>query len=91
MTITLTPHTEALLVEKAQRDGLDANRVADALLSAVLQWEIQEESETAEGIRRGLDASDAGRVRAFRDFAAHMRLKYALPVHLSDSEIGNAP
>ena len=90
MTITLTPQTEAMLVEKAHRDGIDANPVADALLSAVLQWEIQDESETAEGIERGLVASDAGRVRALKDFAAHMRLKYALPVHLSDSEIGKA-
>jgi hypothetical protein len=91
MTITLTPQTEAMLIEKPHRDGIDANRVADALLSAVLQWEIQEETETTEGIRRGLDASDAGRVREFTDFASHMRLKYALPVHLSDSEIGNTP
>ena len=88
MTITLTPKTEALLLERVHRDGTDANRVADELLSAVLLWEIQEQFEINEGIRRGLEDSDAGRTRNFADFAADMRSKYNLPVHLSDSEIG---
>ena len=87
MTIVLTPKTEVLLRQKAQRDGKDINLVADDLLSTILQWEEEEQTKTLEGIRRGLEASDAGRVEPFAEFATRMRTQYGLPTHLTDEEI----
>ena len=91
MTITLTPETEALLRQKAESEGTDLNTIADALLKEALQWEAQEQAETLEGIRRGLEASEAGRERPLSEFAAEMRTKYNLPTHLSDEELGTIP
>ncbi len=88
MAITLSDETETRLRETAEMEGQDVNALADALLAAALEWEAQERAETLQGLRRGLEASDAGRVRPFADFAAEMRKKYALPAHLSDAEIG---
>jgi predicted transcriptional regulator len=88
MTITLTPETENLLRQKAQREGADVNTIADTLLAAILRWEAEEQETTMEGIRRGLEASDAGQVRPFAEFASQMRTQYQLPTHLSDEEIG---
>lgn len=87
MTITLAPETEALLRDKAERDGQDVNRLGDALLVYVLQEEARDRTEMLEGIRRGLEASDAGRVRPIAEVSAEMRAKYNLPTHLSDEEI----
>lgn len=88
MIITLSPETEALLQQKAEREGTDVSTAAGALLAAALQWEAQEQAETIEGVHRGIEAGDAGRVRPFAEFAARMREKHRLPVHLSDEEIG---
>lgn len=88
MTIVLAPETESLLRQKAQRDGKDINTIADSMLATLLRWEVEEQAETLAGIQRGIEASDAGRVRSFEDFAAQMRTQYNLPTHLTDEEIG---
>jgi len=88
MAIILSRDTETRLRETAEMEGQDVNALADALLAAALEWEAQERAETLEGLRRGIAASDTGRVRPFADFASAMRTKYALPTHLSDDEIG---
>ena len=62
-------------------------RLGDSLLSYVLQEDARDRDETLQGIRRGLEAGDAGRVRPAAEAAAEMRAKYNLPVHLSDEEI----
>lgn len=87
MTVTLTPQTETLLLEKAQREGSDASIIADTLLAAVLQWEAKERTKELEGIQCGLDASDVGRARPFAEFAAEMRRRHSLPVPLSNAEL----
>ena len=87
MTITLTPETETLLRERAQQEGGDMASTADRMLRAVLHWDARDRAETLEGIRLGLEDSDAGRVRPFTEFAAEMRAKYALPTHLTDAEL----
>jgi predicted transcriptional regulator len=87
MTITITPEVEARLREKALRDGQDVSIIANTLLAEALAWEAQDYAEAVEGIRRGIEASDAGRVRPFAEFAAEMRAKYNLPTHLADEEI----
>ena len=87
MTVVLSAETEARVVERAVREGRDASSVADALIVAALEWEAQDRLEMADGIRRGLADSDAGRVRPFAEFAAEMRERHNLPVHLSDEEL----
>ncbi len=87
MTLTITPKTETLLLERAEMEGQDVNALADSLLASVLRQEARDHAEMLEGIRRGLEASDAGRVRPLSEFAAEMRAKYNLPTHLSDEEI----
>lgn len=91
MSITLTPETEARLREQAVRQGLEPDALADSLLAEALAWEEVDRAEAVEGIRRGLEASDAGRVRPFAEFAAEMRAKYNLPTDLTDEEINAAP
>jgi hypothetical protein len=85
--ITLRPETEALLQERAARDGTDINTFADALVTAALEWDAREEAEAEESLRRSLADSDAGRVRLFSEVAAGWRTKYNLPTHLSQEEL----
>ena len=73
ITITLTPETETLLRQKAEREGIDVNFVADALLGIALRWEAEEGAAMQEGIRRGLEDVNAGRLRP----SQILRLKYA--------------
>ena len=87
MTITLAPNTEALLIAKAAREGEEVNRLADDLLASILQEEARDRAEMLEGIQKGLDASDAGRIRQLATFAAEMKGKYNLPSQMSDEEI----
>ena len=89
MTIILTPETETLLRARAKLEGAEMNALADSLLAATLQDE--EQMATIESLRRGLEDSDAGRVRPFAEYTAEMRSRYDLPVHLSDEELHTAP
>lgn len=79
MTITLQPHTEARLREKADREKEDLNALVDKLLTIALEWEAQDHAEAVEGIRRGLEDFEQGRYRPFREFAAEQRTKHHLP------------
>ena len=87
MSITLRPETEAKLREKAEREGIDLDTLAETIIAEALAWEAQDQAEAIEGIRRGIEASDVGRVRPFAEFAAEMRARYNLPTHLSNEEI----
>ncbi|HEX5324881.1 MAG TPA: hypothetical protein VFW40_13930 [Capsulimonadaceae bacterium] len=77
MTIKLAPETEEKLRQKAEREGQDIDSIANALLSQALDWEAQDRVEAILGIQRGLEASDAGRVRpageVFRDMRAKIK------------------
>ena len=84
MTLTLTPRTEAELLAWAEYEGQEADIVADVLLADAL---ARARAAEVEAIRVGFEASDAGRVRPYSDFAAEMRARYNLPTHLSDDEI----
>lgn len=79
IVITLTPELEALLRDKAARQGQDISLVASELLTSVLEWEAQESQEAVKGIQQGLDDFDAGRFRSFHEFAEEQRRKYSLP------------
>jgi predicted transcriptional regulator len=63
ITIDLAPELEAELMRKAESEGRSAEAVAHMLLAEVLEWEIREREEAAAGIRRGLEAGAAGRVK----------------------------
>lgn len=87
MTLTLTPQTEAMLKARADSEGQDVNQLVNALLVHALQEDDREDAEMMEGIRCGLEASDAGRVRPLSEFVAEIEAKYDLPTHLSDEEV----
>jgi predicted transcriptional regulator len=77
MTIIISDQLEARLKERAKQEGADTNTVAEALLAAALDWEARERAEAIAGIRRGLDAAEAGRVRPAEDVFAEMRARLA--------------
>jgi predicted transcriptional regulator len=79
IVITLSPELEALLRDKATRQGQDVSLVASELLTSVLEWEVQESQEAIKGIQQGLDDFETGRFRSFREFAQEQRRKYNLP------------
>ena len=78
IVVTLSPELEALLRDKAARQGQDINLVASALLASVLGWEVQDSEEAVKGIQQGLNDFDAHRFRSFHEFAEEQRRKYNL-------------
>ncbi|NEQ98889.1 MAG: hypothetical protein F6K30_19575 [Cyanothece sp. SIO2G6] len=78
IVVTLSPELEALLLDKAARQGQDANLVASELLATILEWEEQDSAEAVKGIQQGLDDFEAGRFRSFQNFAEEQRSKYDL-------------
>ncbi|MDZ8242296.1 MAG: hypothetical protein RMZ69_35045 [Nostoc sp. ChiQUE01a] len=79
IVISLSPELEALLRDKAARQGQDVSLVASELLTSLLEWEVQESEEAIKGIQQGLDDFEAGRFRSFNDFAEERHRKYDLP------------
>lgn len=79
IVVTLSPELEALLRDKAARQGQDINLVASALLASVLGWEVQDSEEAVKGIQQGLNDFEADRFRSFHEFAEEQRRKYNLP------------
>jgi predicted transcriptional regulator len=79
IVVTLSPELEALLCEKAARQGQDIGSVASELLAGALEQEAQEIEETISGIQQGLNDFEAGQFRSFDQFAEEQRRKYNLP------------
>ena len=79
MIVILTPQTEMRLREKAEREGQDVNTVADAIITATLEWEAREFEETVAGIQRGLQAAAEGRVKPLERVIAEARAKHGFP------------
>lgn len=79
IVVTLNPKLEALLRDKAARQGQDVGLVASELLARVLEWEEQDSEAAIKGIQQGLDDFEAGRFRSFQEFADEQRRKYNLP------------
>ena len=78
IVVTLSPELEALLRDKAARQGQDINLFASALLASVLGWEVQDSEEAVKGIQQGLNDFEADRFRSFHEFAEEQRRKYNL-------------
>ena len=98
MTITLTPKTEHLLVQQAQRTGEDINSLADALISDGLSSgtlsvgpDDLTDNEIAEirvGIGRGLEAAAAGRIMPLAKAVAEARQRHEFPASWASSADG---
>lgn len=78
IVVTLSPELQALLRDKAARQGQDINLVASALLASALEWEVQDSEEAVKGIQQGLNDFEADRFRSFHEFAQEQRRKYNL-------------
>jgi hypothetical protein len=50
IVLTLTPELEALLRDRADRQGQDVSLVASELLASLLAWEEQDTAEAIQGI-----------------------------------------
>ena len=95
MTIILTPETETRLRERAERDGEDISALADALLADALMSDPDEltEEQAAElrvGIRRGLEAAAAGRVKPLAQAVAEARQRHGFPPSWASGTDGTA-
>lgn len=80
MVITLSLETETRLRERAEHDGQDAHALADSILSHALADDPDDltEEEVADirmGIRRGMEAAEAGRVTLLSQAIAGVRLR----------------
>jgi predicted transcriptional regulator len=80
IVVTLSPELEALLRDKAAKQGQDISLVASKLLAEVLEWEIKDKDteEAVRGIKQGLDNFETGQFRSFQEFAEEQRHKYNL-------------
>ncbi|MEP6518692.1 hypothetical protein [Microcoleus vaginatus] len=81
IAISLSPEIEALLREKANREGQDISLVAAQLLTRILEWEARDSQEAIEGIQEGLNDFEVGRFRSFDEFAKSQRTKYSFPTN----------
>ena len=77
MTVTLSPQTETLLSEQAQRTGQDADALADALLQEVLADAAHDYEETVQAIAEGLADVEAGRTVSFAEARAQWQAQKA--------------
>ena len=76
MTVILEPETEAKLRDLAQREGQDAQALANAWLAESVARHEREFEESVKAIQEGLDAVDQGRVRPFEDFLSEHRRRF---------------
>ncbi|WP_242048306.1 MULTISPECIES: hypothetical protein [Nostocaceae] len=83
IVVTLSPELEALLRDKAARQGQDVSIVASELLASVLEWEVQESQEAVQGIQKGLDDFDAGSFRSFNELVIERAVSQFSPEELS--------
>jgi predicted transcriptional regulator len=81
IAISLSPEIEALLREKAARQGQDISTLAAQLLTMILESETPDSQEDIQAIQQGLDDFDSGRFCSFDEFAESQRRKYNLPAN----------
>jgi len=79
IVVSLSPELEALLCDRAARQGQEVSLVVSELLTSVLAWEKQDSEAAIQEIQQGLEDFEAGRFRSFEDFAEEKRRKYDLP------------
>ena len=79
MSIVLDPELEEQVLRSAKLTGNALEAEVARLLRESLTWEERDRQEAIEGIRRGLEAEAAGRVRPASEMFADMERKYGLP------------
>jgi predicted transcriptional regulator len=70
MTITLSPQTETLLQEQAERLGQDATTLADTLLQRALEDAARDFEESCAAIAEGFADIEAGRTVSLEEARA---------------------
>ncbi len=80
MTITLAPENEEKLRETAQREGQDADALANAMLAEVLAQRAREFEEDIAAVQEAWVAVREGRERPFAEFMAEHRQRFPDPV-----------
>ncbi len=98
MTITLNPEIENRLLEQAERLGEDANHLAEELIAEGLSGNYlvndpddltaEQIAEIRVGIKRGLEAAAAGRVKSSAQAVAEARQKHGFPSSWASSVDG---
>lgn len=63
ITIDLPPNLERQLLVQAEQEGTPAETVAGRLLAEAIEWQARDFQEAAEGIRRGFEDGEAGRLK----------------------------
>ncbi len=80
MNITLSPEAEKVVNERVQNgDYASASEVVEDALRALEAWKVRDYEEAVAGIRRGIEAADAGRTTSLEDFEREMRAKHGIP------------
>ena len=77
--VAIKPERKAQLEEYARRHGQDPEAALDEVLAEALEWERQDYQRAVEGIRRGYEDYQAGRVRPVEESLEDLRLKHGLP------------
>ena len=77
MTVTLSPHTGALLQEQSGRFGQDTDALADALLQQALEDAARDYEETCQAIAERFADIDAGRTISFEEALARREAQRA--------------
>jgi predicted transcriptional regulator len=76
MSITLDPDLEEQVRQSATRKGVALDAEVARLLKDALTWEERDRQEAIEGIQRGLDAANAGRITPAAQFFSELEKKY---------------
>ena len=78
ITLNLSPDLEMKLQDKASQEGKEINQVITELLTALLEWEIEDSKDAIKGIQKGLTDFESGNYRSFDEFAEEQYEKYNL-------------
>ena len=65
IVVTLSPKWEAVLCERAVRQGQDVSVVTSDLIASVLAWEEQDSEAAIQEIQQGLDDFESGSISVF--------------------------
>jgi hypothetical protein len=78
LTLSLPPHIETLLIQRAERSGQDLTSLAIALLSIGLSSEGDDFFAAVDGIQQGLNDFEQGQFSSLEDFVTEQNQKYGL-------------
>ena len=80
MNVTLSPELEKLVNAKLESGEYEsASEVLEDAMHALQERSSRDYQEAVEGIRRGIEAADAGRLSSLADFEREMRAKHGIP------------